>query len=364
MKTPPFRITYRAVLVTAILGFATLARTVEMDGTRATFTLKAPQAREVKLRGQWTKDEIAFERGSNGTWSVSLAAVPPGVWEYAFAVDGLNALDPQNPAIKPQREPQRNILHIPSTPPAPWDWQDIPHGTVHTHDYQSKALGRPRQMLVYTPPGYEADATNRYPLLVLQHGSGDNQRAWVEHGKAHWILDRLIASGTATPMIVVMIDGHPNGMVPREAKDRRASSLEAFRRELFDDALPLAEKTYRVAEGRENRAIVGLSMGGWQSLTVGLNALDRFAWVGSFSGVADLDALKPALDAAKDTNAKLKLLWIACGREDFLLERNKTLVQHLEKAGITHEWHLTDGAHAWPVWRGYLVDFAPRLFRP
>ena len=354
----------RLLLVVALTLSGTAGlRAVELDGSRATFTLKAPGAKEVKLRGQWPKGEVPLERQSNGTWAVTIDAVPAGIWEYAFSVDGLNVLDPQNPAIKPQREPQRNILHIPSKPPAAWDWQDIPHGTVHTHDYPSKALGRPRPLLVYTPPGYET-ATNAYPLLVLQHGSGDNQRAWVEHGKAHWILDALIASGTATPMIVVMIDGHPNGMVPREAKDLRAASLEAFRRELFDDALPLVERTYRVAPGRENRAIAGLSMGGWQSLTVGLNALDRFAWVGSFSGAADTDALKPALEAAKDTNEKLKLLWIACGREDFLLERNKDLVGRLEKAGVRHEWHLTDGAHAWPVWRGYLVDFAPRLFRP
>ncbi len=351
------------VLLVAVFASAALVRAVEISDGHVSFALKAPQAKEVKLRGQWSKQDLAMERGSNGTWTATLDSVPAGVWEYSFAVDGLNVIDPQNPAIKPQREPQKSILHIPSTPPAPWDWQDIPHGTVHTHDYQSKALGRQRELLVYTPPGYEADAAKHFPLLVLQHGSGDNQRAWTEHGKANWILDSLIAAGKAKSMIVLMIDGHPNGQVPREAKDRRAASLEAFRHELFDDAIPLVERNYRVAEGRENRAITGLSMGGWQSLTVGLNALDRFAWIGSFSGVADLDAIKPALDAGKETNEKLKLLWIACGRDDFLLERNNALIAALKKSGVNYDWHLTDGGHAWPVWRGYLTEFAPMLFQ-
>lgn len=338
-------------------------RAVEIADGRVTFALKAPQAKEVKLRGQWAKQDVPLTRGDDGTWIATLDSVPPGVWEYSFAVDGLNVLDPQNPAIKPQRQPQKSILHLPATPPAPWDWQDIPHGSVHTHNYQSKALGRQRELVVYTPPGYEADPAGRFPLLVLQHGSGDNQRAWVEHGKAHWILDSLIAAGKAKPMLVLMIDGHPKGMVPREAKDLRADSLDAFRRELLEDALPLAERNYRVAAGRENRGIVGLSMGGWQSLTVGLNALDRFAWVGSFSGAADPDALQPALEDAAGTNEKLRLLWIACGRDDFLLERNKALVAALEKSGIKHDWRLTDGSHAWPVWRGYLCDSAPLLFK-
>jgi enterochelin esterase-like enzyme len=328
-----------------------------------TFSLKAPCAKAVTLRGQWANKDVAMERGGGGTWSVSLDSVPAGIWEYSFVVDGLNVLDPRNSTIKPQHEPQKSVLHIPSTPPAPWDWQDIPHGAVHTHDYQSKALGRQRELLVYTPPGYEADRAMRFPLLVLQHGSGDNQRTWVEHGKAHWILDSLIAGGKAKPMIVLMIDGHPYGTAPQASKDRRVTALDAFRNELFDDAIPFVEKNYRLAEGRENRALVGLSMGGRQSLTIGLNSLDRFAWVGSFSGAADLDALKPAIDSAKETNERLELLWIACGREDFLLDQNKAIVAALAKNGIHHEWRLTDGGHAWPVWRGYLADFAPLLFR-
>src|SRR5262249_13461012 len=145
--------------------------------------------------------------------------VPAGVWEYSFQVDGLNVLDSLNPNFKPQRQPSRSILHIPGTPRNPWDQQDVAHGTVHQHNYQSKALNRPRELWVYTPPGYEqaiaSGATTRYPLLVLQHGSGDNHQTWVVHGKAHWILDNLIAAKRAEPVVVVMLDGHPLGMMSR-----------------------------------------------------------------------------------------------------------------------------------------------------
>jgi enterochelin esterase family protein len=351
------------------LGLAFTARAqnppgIGKAGEPVTFKLRAPQAKEVTLRGQWTKDAVAMTRGTDGTWTVDLAAAPAGVWEYSFSVDGLNVMDPQNPAFKPQREPQKSVLHIASTPPAPWDWQDVPHGTVHQHGYASKALGRSRELWVYTPPGYELSHEKNFPLLVLQHGSGDNQRTWVEHGKAHWILDNLIAAGKAHPMVVVMIDGHPLGQPPRGDEAKRTEAMDAFRRELFDDALPLVESLYRVEKAAAHRAIAGLSMGGWQSLTVGLGNMDRFAWVGSFSGVPPQPEVAQAfLGDSAAANTKLRLLWIAVGRDDFLRKRNEEFVATLDAKAIRHTWKLTEGGHAWPVWRGYLAEFAPLLFR-
>ena len=223
-------------------------------------------------------------RGDDGVWTATVEPAPPGVWEYSFTVDGLSVLDPHNPAFKPQREPGKSMLHVPSTPPAPWDWQDVPHGTVHQHGDASKALGRAREMWIYTPPGYERDAEKKFPLLVLQHGSGDNHQTWVVHGKAHWILDNLIAQGKARPMIVVMLDGHPLGTPQRGDDARRAAALDAFRRELFEDALPLVESLYRVEKDAAHRAIAGLSMGGAQALNIGLGNPRRFAWVGGRRG--------------------------------------------------------------------------------
>lgn len=352
------------VLAAWLFACALAVDGAEQTDAKRSFSLKAPNAKEVVLQGQWAKQTLAMTRSDDGTWSVTADAVPAGIWEYSFAVDGLNVIDPSNPVVKPQYQPGKNLLHILSAPPAPWDWQDVPHGTVHAHEYQSGVLGRQRGLLVYTPPGYEADTAKRFPLLVLQHGFGGNQRGWVETGKAHWILDHLIAAGKAVPMVVVMVDGHPLGLVSYKGDPaRQREVLEAFRRELLEEAIPLVEKSYRLAEGRENRAIAGLSMGARQSLTVGLNALDRFAWIGAFSGSCDAEAVQPALEAAQDTNARLRLLWIACGRDDRYVEGVKTFVAKLSEQGVRHVCRLVDGDHSWPVWRGCLAEFAPLLFR-
>lgn len=338
-------------------------------GGRVTFRLRAPQAKDVALRGQWDKQSLPMARGDDGLWSVTVEAVPAGVWEYSFQVDDLNLLDPVNPTFKPQREPAKSILHIAGAPPNPWDWQDVPHGTVHQHGYDSKALGRPRELWVYTPPGYEraaaANPAPRYPMLVLQHGSGDNHQTWVVHGKAHWILDNLIAANRAQPMIVVMLDGHPLGRMSREAApERRAAAMDAFRRELFDDALPLVESLYQVEPDAEHRAIAGLSMGGGQSLSVGLGNLDRFAWVGAFSaGPPSTEIAEAILADPAAANGKLKLLWIGCGQDDGLRGRNEEFIAALKDKGVQHEWQLTAGGHSWPVWRRYLAEFAPKLFQ-
>jgi enterochelin esterase-like enzyme len=337
-------------------------------GGKVTFRLRAAQAKEVALRGQWSRQPVPLTQGEGGVWSVTAENVPAGVWEYSFSVDGLNVLDQVNPIFKPQREPSKSILQIAGTPPNPWDWQDVPHGTVHQHGYESKALGRPRELWVYTPPGYERDlqtnAAKKYPLLVLQHGSGDNHQTWVVHGKAHWILDNLIATKKAKPMVVVMLDGHPLGNSRDAAVQRRGAAMEAFQRELFDDALPLVESLYRVELDAANRAIAGLSMGGGQSLSVGLNNLDRFAWIGAFSaGVPSAENPPAAIADPAAAKQKLKLLWIACGKDDFLKGRNEAFIATLKGKEIPHEWQLTDGDHSWPVWRRYLADFAPKLFQ-
>jgi enterochelin esterase family protein len=333
---------------------------------RVTFRIKAANAKEVQVRGQWAKDPLPMVRGEYGVWSATSAPIDGGVWEYSLVVDGLAMIDPGNPWIKPMREPRTSILDLPSSPLMPWDFQDVRHGTVHQHDYQSKALGVQRSLSVYTPPGYETSPDTTYPLLVLQHGSGDNQLTWVTHGKAHWILDNLIAAGKAKPMVVVMLFGHqpPPAVEVPEAR-RGAAQLAAFQRELFEDALPLVESLYRVSHDRKDRAITGLSMGGSQSLSVGLANLERFAWIGAFSaGPPDNDMVKAALSDAAATNAKLKLLWISIGKEDFLLAKNQAFEASLTEHGIRHEWQVTDGGHAWPVWRRYLTAFVPLLFQP
>jgi enterochelin esterase-like enzyme len=328
-----------------------------------TFRLRAPRAGEVIVNGQWPDGHVPMIKDTNGVWSVTVGPVQPGVWEYSFQVDGLTMIDPDNSLIKPMRQPTVSILQVRGESPLLWDFQDVPHGTVHLQNYYSKSLNRVRDLAVYTPPRYEQNARKKFPVLYLQHGYGDNQATWVVHGKANWILDNLIAQGRAQPMIIVMMDGH--AVVPVAGTDNTAleHNVEYFERDLLEDVMPAVQKTYRVKNGPANRAIVGLSMGGGQSLTIGLNHPDLFAWVGGFSAATpSANTISPALADPAATNRKLKLLWIGDGRSDFLLQRNEAFISLLKLHGIKCDWNLTDGDHSWPVWRNYLIEFAPKLF--
>jgi len=337
-------------------------RSPEVSSDRqVTFRLRAPKATEVWVAGQWPNGRTALVPDTNGIWSVTIGPLEPGVWEYSFQVDGLAMIDPGNPAIKPMREPRTSILHLPGQPALVHDFQDVPHGVIHLHTYHSKSVGRVREFAVYTPPGYDRDPAVKYPVLYLQHGSGDNQATWTVHGKAHWILDNLLAAGKTRPMLVVMMDGH--AVTGGNGGAGASSNTQLFERDLLEDVLPAVEQAYHVKTDAANRAIVGLSMGGEQALRIGLTHTDRFGWIGGFSAAApSRDAIAGALADGATVNRQVKLLWIGCGKDDFLLKRNEEFIALLKEAGIQHEWHLGDGDHSWPVWRRYLADLAPRLF--
>lgn len=324
-----------------------------------TFRISAPKAESVSVRGEMTDKQVELEKDEKGLWTGTIPTVEPGIYGYSFVIDGVSIVDPGNQFIKPMQSPKTSILHIPGD--HDFDFKDVPHGTVHSHDYHSEPIDRFRQLRVYTPPGYET-GNAPYPVLVLQHGHSDKFATWTDFGKAHWILDNLIAENRAVPMIVVMLDGHP---IPESYGDGRSTdNIEELRRDLVEAVLPMIEEKYRTKPGRKNRAIAGLSMGGLHALTIGFNHLDLFSTIGSFSGaIPEAQAIEPALGNPDRTNKALELLWIACGKEDRLLDENEELVELLREKDIDHEWLLTEGGHSWPVWRGYLADFAPLLFR-
>jgi len=335
------------------------AGTEILPNGKVIFRLRAPKAQEVSVGGQWSTNRAVLNKTTNDIWSVELDGLKPGIYEYSFYLDGFQMIDPANTSIKPMRQPRTSILHIPGQPPAMQDFQDVPHGVVRQHSYQSKPLNRLRELVVYTPPGYDQSRT-RFPTVYLQHGNGDNQATWTTHGKAHWILDNLIARKLAVPMVVVMMDGHAVTPGPNSQQ----GNTGAFERDLLEKVLPFIEKNYRVKKGASNRCLVGLSMGGGQSLTIGLNNSDVFSWVGGFSAAVPTNtAISKALETPALINKKLKLLWVACGKDDFLLKRNQDFIALLQKSGIHHQWLLTQGDHSWPVWRTYWTDFAPLLFQ-
>jgi enterochelin esterase family protein len=299
---------------------------------------------------------------TQGVWSVTVPSVRPGVYEYRFVVDGLNVVDPQNSAIKPQRWPGSSILHVPASPPAPWDLQDIPHGVLHEHTYKSKALDKFRRIIVYTPPGVES--AGRLPVLYLAHGFSDNEATWTVHGKAHWIMDSLIAGRKTVPMILVMPDAHALPPGAGGFGDYGPANSDALCRELLEDIIPLVERSYKVSTKPQSRAFAGLSMGGHHALTVAFNHHGTFGWIGAFSSaIPPTNVVTAGLARAEKLNRDLKLLWIACGEKDFLFKRNAEFAALLKDKGIRCEYRETEGDHSWPVWRRYLTEFAPKLFR-
>jgi enterochelin esterase-like enzyme len=330
---------------------------VREDGT-VTFRLRAAQAKEVTLSGEWGGQAKAMVKDAQGVWSVTVGALKPEIYGYNFTVDGFRTIDPSNPVVKPARSPSTSILEIPGDPPLLHEFQSVPHGTVHAHWYKSKSLGVRRSLQVYTPPGY--DKGGKYPVLYLLHGSGDNDATWVALGRAHLILDNLLVQGRVKPMVVVMTDGHAVSPTP----ETRGRNVEMYEKDLLNDVMPFVEETYHVKTDRMNRAIVGLSMGGGQSLTIGLNHPEIFAWVGGFSSsVPNTEtALARPLASPKEMNDRLKLFWFACGKDDFLFQANQEFSARLKAQAVNHQFVVTEGNHSWPVWRKYLAEFAPLLF--
>jgi enterochelin esterase-like enzyme len=306
-----------------------------------------------------------MNRDESGLWSVTVGPLEPDLYGYSLMVDGFRSLDPANRWLKPMRSPTTSVLDVPGPQPTYYDFQAVPHGTVLLHDYLSKALGNVRSLRVYTPPGYDQKSRKKYPTLYLFHGSGDNEATWTALGRAHLISDNLLAAGKVKPMIIVMTDGHASFSQPAGTNvDARRRNLEAFEKDLLQDVVPFIESHYRVNTEPAHRAIVGLSMGGGQSLGIGLTHPELFGWVGGMSSAVynPEQTLALPLSDPSGINKKLKLLWFACGKSDFLLKNNQDFDHLLTTKGLAHEYHETEGNHSWPVWRRYLRDFLPRLF--
>jgi enterochelin esterase-like enzyme len=347
-----------------------------------TFRIKADQAQKVQLLmelGQATYDMV---KGENGLWEVTTKPLLPGFHYYLISVDGFDSTDPGSKTFFAARKEVSGI-EVPAPESDFFASKDVPHGAVRSEWYFSKATGDWRRVFVYTPPGYDK-STERYPVLYLQHGWGENEEAWSHQGHENFILDNLIAAHKAKPMILVNENGMtgihfqppppprpvsspsppPPRSIPNAFKEERYT---LFDRVISNDLVPFIDAHFRTMPDREHRALAGLSMGGGEAIRIGLNHLDQFAYLGAFSPALSIT------DTAKDydgvladparANRQLRLLWIGVGSEDFLLAAVKESHETLEKAGIKHVWVESSGAHVWTVWRKYLADFAPRLFQ-
>ncbi len=352
------------VAAAPLFAQAVLSPEVHSDRT-VTFRLRAPNAQKVEL-GLETFPRKEMVKGEGGLWTLTTDALPPDIYGYTFNIDGTGFVDPSNGSMKTNALAISSAVLVPGEAPMPWEQTDIPHGAVHHHFFASKIAGDQRDFYVYTPPNYNPAKT--YPLLVLLHGYSDYADGWTTVGKANLILDSQIQKGEAKPMIVLMTLGYGVNInvlrtgIPRDAELWKGNAPK-YGQILLEEVMPQVEKAYKVDPKRTGRAIAGLSMGGGESLLVGLNNIDKFAYVGGFSaggGAGDYEKTWPKL-SEKD-NERLKLLWIACGKDDRLIEPNRKFVEWLNAKKVKNTFVESPGAHTWPVWRRYLVEFSKQIF--
>jgi enterochelin esterase-like enzyme len=319
-------------------------------------------------------------RDEKGVWIVTTPPAQPGFHYYWLMVDGFQCNDPSSETYFGWGR-ETSGVEVPDKVDF-YDAKDVPHGDVRAHWYFSKTTGQWRRAHVYTPPDYDTNIKVRYPVLYLQHGSGESERGWTAQGRANFILDNLIAAKNAKPMIIVM----ENGMVAARAGGTTAPAAqpgappaagrgaaaprgnEAFEDVVINDLIPMIDATYRTIPDREHRAVAGLSMGGSQALQIGLTHLDKFAYIGSFSGAFRNLDLKTSYSGvfgdAAAFNQKVHLLWFGAGKaEEGMHKSAQAAHDALDQAGIKNVLFECPFAHEWQTWRYDLYDFAPRLFR-
>ncbi len=359
---------------------------VAADG-RVTFRLRAPNAKEVAV--SMGGKQLPMQKDEQGVWSLTSDPMTPDIYTYSLVVDGASMNDPANRQVQTSFGSFQSMLVVPG--PKPWlPSPGVARGAITRHAYHSAVANDDRDFFVYTPASYDARRPQPYPVLYLLHGLGDDAERWLTGGGgAANILDNLIAENKAVPMIVVSPLGYGTSQGP--AGGRGSANLIGYSKALLEEVMPMVDKAYNVSKSREQRAIAGLSMGGAETLYVGLNHLDKFAWIGAFSSApmlfpAAADAAQaagpggggrgapqpmdtaifaktfPTLDAK--ANSQIRMLWIVCGTDDGLIGVNRQFKDWLKSKGVQFtEQEVPGMAHVWPLWRQNLTDMAPRLFQ-
>lgn len=365
---------------------------IDVRTRRVQFRLDAPGARRVQIMvggGGGETPRMDLTKQADGNWTLTTPPIVEGFHYYPVYIDEFEVNDPGSHTFFGEGRDMSGI-EIPSPLPSDSFYQihDVPHGQVRERWYHSSVTGDWRRIFVYTPPGYDHAPETRYPVLYLQHGAGEDETGWTKQGRANFILDNLIASGKANPMIIVMAYGYakPAGAPAPDLSKLRPGSRAAFfaamrvltagfADDLTEVVVPLVDRTYRTIPDRNHRAMAGLSMGGMQAFQVALNHLDMFSYLGGFSGApfvlgnSKFDA-KTAYNGVFADPAgfakRVHLLWLGVGTNEMeMIHRGLMAFQEdLVQAHIKHVFYQSPGtAHEWLTWRRDLNDFAPRLFR-
>lgn len=347
------------ISASAQMGPQTPSTVVNPDNT-VTFSISAPQAKNVKISAQFAPKQDMV-KGENGVWSITLGPAAPDIYPYCFEVDGIGVMDPQCPDWFPNEGFKNSMIDIRGKEPMDHDLQSVPHGKVDYVNYHSETLGLFGNAIIYTPPTYDNQTDRRYPVFYLISGTTDTEEVYFKVGKMNLILDNLIAQGKAKEMIIVLPYGNPAKYNPAETFD--FTKGDQFSKDLLNDLMPYVEANYRTLNDRDSRAIGGFSRGGNQGLSFGLNNLDKFSYLCSYSSFTSMN-IPSVYDKAKKTNKQINLFWLGCGTDDFLYGNAKEYMEFLDSKGIENIQYFTSDkmGHTWMNARHFLSQTFPLLF--
>lgn len=333
-----------------------------LPDSRAIFRLNAPEAQKVQLDLHKKYDMV---KDSEGIWEVTTDSLTEGFHYYSILIDGVAVADPASETFYGMGRMASGI-EVPFPGDEYYSVKNVPHGEISIKRYYSTVFNKWRQFYIYKPAGYDVNINEKYPVLYILHGGGEDERGWATQGKTDLILDNLIAEGKAKPMIVVMPDGNT------EAQGFGENTFRIFERELKQCIIPFVEKNYRVDPAPGNRALAGLSMGGLQTLYAGFNNTDLFSYLGIFSSGWIMPAQSDLANAQYENikknlekiNGNLRQVWIAMGgREDIAYNNCQAMMAKFDELGIKYTYTEYPGGHTWPVWRNNLYNFARLLFK-
>ncbi len=332
------------------------------------FQVKAPDAQKMQID---LGNKYNMEKGEDGTWTVRTDPIEPGFHYYFLRIDDVPVADPASQSFYGTGK-MSSAIDIPEDGVDFYNIKDVPHGAISSRYYFSEVTKNWRRLFVYTPPDYNKHIHEKYPVVYIQHGGGEDETGWAMQGKTDIILDNLIAKGKARPMIVVMA----NGNVRTGHGGYSSEGISGFKKEMTQNIVPFIDENYRTIPNAKNRAMCGLSMGGGQSFYVGLESLDVFGSVGIFSSglfggirnpsgkAFDAEVEIPGLlSKSNEFNKKLDLFYISCGEQDMRIEYTKKAVAKMRESGLKVEFNSFPGDHEWQVWRKSLHDFASKAFK-
>jgi len=300
-------------------------------------------------------------------------ASAPGILPVLVRSRWLHDAHPSNTHVRPASGVFKSQFEVPGEAVSWMAVRDVPHGTLHEHSYFNKDNATYRRVVIYTPPGYEESPDKKYPVIYLFHGANDYERGWTIAGRANWIMDNLIADKKAVPAIVVMPFGHATSGSTGKAPEVKAIQAAhqttggggwTMEKDIINNVIPLVEKEYRVVKDKEHRAVIGYSMGGGHSTSIGLNHPELFYYVGGMSGFTGEGGISKLLADPAKANKDYKLIFLGSGTDDGAVNGGRTLDKLLASKGINHQWTESDGyRHDYQIWRIYLKDFAVQLFK-